>query len=149
MAKSDNLTVFRFGDNLNMMFSVVSSMGKMKLNKKVLVLKDKLNLSTNDKYDVFEVKSIDLNNFDFNQYSVVVIESDMNNNIYDIAHNIKFNEVVFIAATNTDQNVNENLYNYIDFSELAKLNMFKKIAKVNEIKNKLSGNKAFKKFKFF
>lgn len=149
MAKSDNLTVFRFGDNLNMMFSVVSSMGKMKLNKKVLILKDKLNLVTNEKYDVIDIKTININDIDFNVYSIVVLEMDMNNEIYQISNDIKNNEIVFIVATNTNNNIDESLYNYIDFSELAKLNMFKKIAKVNEIKNKLSVNKALKKFKFF
>lgn len=149
MSKISNLSVFKFGINLNMMFSVVLGITKIKLEKKVLVLNKRLNLSTNTKMDVIDLDSINLDSFDFTQYSVIVLDSNVNQSILDVASKTINEDVVFIVCSYDNSNVDEYLYTYIDFEELSTLPMFKKIAKVNEIRNKLKVNKSLKKFKFF
>lgn len=149
MSKINNLSVFKFGINLNMMFNVVLGITKIKLEKKVLLLNKKLNMSTNTKMDVLDIDSIDLNNFDFTNYSVIVLDSNMNETIKNVCSKSVNEDVVFIVCSYNNENVEEDLYTYIDFEELSTLPMFKKIAKVNEIRNKLKANKSLKKFKFF
>lgn len=149
MSKINNLSVFKFGINLNMMFNVVLGITKIKLEKKVLLLNKKLNMSTNTKMDVLDIDTIDFNTFDFTNYSVIVLDSNMNETIKNVCLKSVNEDVVFIVCSYNNENVEEDLYTYIDFEELSTLPMFKKIAKVNEIRNKLKANKSLKKFKFF
>lgn len=149
MSKINNLSVFKFGINLNMMFNVVLGITKIKLEKKVLLLNKKLNMSTNTKMDVLDIDTIDFNTFDFTNYSVIVLDSNMNETIKNVCSKSVNEDVVFIVCSYNNENVEEDLYTFIDFEELSTLPMFKKIAKVNEIRNKLKVNKTLKKFKFF
>lgn len=149
MSKINNLSVFKFGINLNMMFNVILGITKIKLEKKVLMLNSRLNMNSNNKIDVINLNSINLKTFDFTKYSVVCIDSNMSDELEIIANNPINEDVVFIICSINNTNVNEDKYTYIDFEELSVLPMFKKISKVNEIRNKLKTNKSLKKFKFF
>lgn len=149
MSKINNLVVFKFGINLNTMFDVILGITKIKLEKKVLFLNQRLNMKTNNKIDVLDLASTNIENIDLDNYSVVLIDSNMNDLIKNIATNPKHEDIVFIVCSFDSSNVEENLYAFIDFEELISLPLFKKISKVNEIRNKLKTNKALKKFKFF
>lgn len=149
MSKINNLVVFKFGINLNTMFDVILGITKIKLEKKILFLNQRLNIKTNNKIDVLDLTSTNIENIDLDNYSVVLIDSNMNDLIKNIATNPKHEDIVFIICSFDSSNVEENLYALIDFEELLSLPLFKKISKVNEIRNKLKTNKALKKFKFF
>src|SRR5574344_398022 len=113
------------------------------------MLNSRLNMNSNNKIDVINLNSINLKTFDFTKYSVVCIDSNMSDELEIIANNPINEDVVFIVCSIDNTNVNEDKYTYIDFEELSVLPMFKKISKVNEIRNKLKTNKSLKKFKFF
>lgn len=149
MSKISNLSVFKFGVNLNTMFDVIMGITKIKLEKKILLLNQRINFKTSNKMDVLDLSSVDIDTIDFTNYSVVLIDSNMNDLIKNLASQPKNEDVVFIVCSFDNSNVEENLYTFIDFEELISLPLFKKIAKVNEIRNKLKANKSLKKFKFF
>ena len=149
MSKISNLSVFKFGINLNTMFDVIMGITKIKLEKKILFLNQRINLKTSNKMDVLDISSVNIDTIDFTDYSVVLIDSNMNDLIKNLASQEKNEDVVFIVCSFDNSNVEENLYTFIDFEELVSLPLFKKISKVNEIRNKLKANKSLKKLKFF
>lgn len=147
MSKSKNLSVFYFGENLNMMFEVILGISRIKVESGILYLNQRLNMGNNQKITTLNISEID--NVKMSDYSIVVVDSDINDKLIELASLPENEEVVFIICTKTDEGINEKAYTYIDFAELSKMSIIKKISKVNEIRKTLNANKTLKKMKFF